>query len=896
MAQRPPPRSSLPKVYEPNDVESRVYQSWMDAGFFKPKIQAGKKPFVVIMPPPNVTGELHVGHALTASIEDALSRWHRMRGDPVLWLPGKDHAGIATQMVVERQLAAEGLSRLEIGREKFLERVWEWVGLYGDRISRQHQGLGASCDWSREAFTMDPGPSKAVRTTFVNLFEKGLIYRGERLINWSPGLMTALSDLEVEHRDVPGSLWYMRYPFAEGDGHVTVATTRPETYLGDTAVAVNPEDARFRDLIGKSVVLPVIGRRIPIIADHAVDPKFGTGSVKVTPAHDPNDFEIGLRHGLEQITVLDLDATINDTGGPFAGMDRFDAREAIVEEFGRQGLLEKIEPHTHSVGHCQRSGVVVEPMLSKQWFVNLGSHKDSGSIAGKAHRAVASGEINIVPPRFTKVYLNWMEHIRDWCISRQLWWGHRIPVWYCGACEHQTVAVEDPPACEACGSRGIQQDQDVLDTWFSSALWPHSTLGWPDDTDDLRDFYPTTVMETGYDILFFWVARMIMMGLENTGKVPFTTVYLHGLIRDKQGDKMSKVKGNVVNPLDTIEEYGADALRFALTTGTSPGNDSRISTGKLESSRNFANKVWNASRYVIAAIDAVQDLDPALPASPALEDRWVLSRLDRTVEKVGELLEDFQLGEAQREIYEFTWSQFADWYIELAKTRLRRNAESSPLPVLVHVLESTLRLLHPFMPFLTEEVWQQLVRRLPQDRSRPPSIMVSSFPTPDPALRDPQAERDMGLLIDVITAIRNARADLKIAPSRSVEAVIEAADHEGLIAEKLHHIRALAKADPIRVCGSAETAHAADNARVTVLGGVRVIVPVDGAVDVEAERDRLRKQRDELRDVVQKLGSRLGNQAFVSKAPPAIVEKERLRMTGYTERLSKLEERLGELR
>ena len=887
--------SAIPKVYAPQQAERRIYKFWMDGGFFRPEIDPSRKPFTIIMPPPNITGELHVGHALTATVEDALTRWHRMRGEPTLWLPGTDHASIATQVVVERQLAEEGLDRHQLGREKFLARVWDWVKLYGQRITEQHQRLGTSCDWSRERFTMDPGPSKAVRATFVNLYSKGLIYRGERLTNWCPRCGTAVSDLEVEHQQVQGNLWYMRYPYAEGDGYVTVATTRPETFLGDTAVAVNPDDPRFRGRVGKSVVLPIIGRRIPIVADEAVDPEFGTGSVKVTPAHDPTDFEIGQRHGLELINIMDPDATINENGGPFQGQDRLVARQAVVEELERQGLLEKVESHTHAVGHCQRCNTIVEPMLSLQWFVKVGSHKDAESIAGRAHNAVVSGDIEIVPRRFTKVYLNWMENIRDWCISRQLWWGQRIPVWYCGDCGHQTVSIEDPTACEGCGSQEIQQDPDVLDTWFSSALWPHSTLGWPDDTEDLRYFYPTTVMETGYDILFFWVARMIMMGLQNTGQVPFRTVYLHGLVRDEQGDKMSKVKGNVVNPLEVIDDYGADAVRFSLSTGTTPGNDSRSSESKLESSRNFANKLWNASRYVLMTADQAGDIDPALPVELALEDRWVLSRLNRTVAKVNALLEEFQLGEAQRELYDFLWSEYADWYIELAKVRLRGGGSPSPLPVLLHVLETTLRLLHPFMPFVTEEIWQSLVQRLPPDPSRPPSVMVAAYPAPDASRYDNQAEEEMGLLIDIITAVRNSRAELKVEPGREVEAIIDAGDRKPLIEGRLEQIRSLARAHPISVYGNGHPAPTPERARVSVLGRARVILPVAGLVDLDVERRRIEAERAELEGITAKLEERLGNEAFVTKAPPAVVEKERARLAEYRERLAKLQERLAEI-
>ena len=895
MTQTTPRPSPIPKVYDSGKVEERLYKLWLDRGYFTPAVDPSKKPFVVIMPPPNVTGELHVGHALTATIEDALVRWRRMRGDAALWLPGTDHAGIATQVVVERQLAQEGLDRHAIGREKFLERLWQWVGQSGKRITEQHQRLGASCDWLRERFTMDPGPSRAVRTTFVNLYEKGLIYRGERLINWCPQCRTALSDLEVEHHPVQGSLWYMRYPLENGGGHVTVATTRPETYLGDSAVAVNPKDRRFKSLVGRKVVLPIIGRAIPIVADAAVDMEFGTGSVKVTPAHDPNDFEIGQRHGLEFINVMNLDATINENGGKFQGMDRGDARKAIVEEFEALGLLEKVEAHQSSVGHCQRSGTVVEPLVSEQWFVKVGSHEEPDSLAGRAHRAVVDGRITIVPQRFSKVYLNWMENIRDWCISRQLWWGHRIPVWYCRDSGHMTVAVDDPTSCASCGSAELEQDPDVLDTWFSSALWTHSTLGWPDETEDLRSFYPTTVMETGYDILFFWVARMIMMGLENMGEVPFHTVYLHGLIRDEAGEKMSKVKGNVVNPLEVLEQYGTDALRFALSTGTSPGNDTRLTTAKMEASRNFANKIWNTARFVLSAVDEADGFDSALPSDLALEDRWVLSRLNRTIGRVGQMLETFQLGEAQREVHDFLWSEFADWYIELSKVRLRSGASPSPLPVLVHVLEQTMRLLHPFMPFVTEEVWQGIVERVPGVASGVESVMIAPYPVADPSREDEAAERETRLVIDVVTAIRNARAELKVEQGKRVEAIIDAPGWKPVLLDKLDAIASLGRAGPIAVYGDGETAPVPDQARIAVLGGVRVILPMAGLVDLDAERSRLDKEATELSGVIAGLEARLANHAFVTRAPGAVVEKERARLADYQAKLSGLRDRLTEL-
>ncbi|MFC2048579.1 valine--tRNA ligase, partial [Chloroflexota bacterium] len=683
MAETTQIQDEMPKAYEPGEVEQKWYQFWLEKGYFKPVIDPGKKPFVIIMPPPNVTGELHVGHALTATLEDIMIRWHRMKGEPALWLPGIDHAGIATQVVVEQMLAKEGLDRHQIGIDKFRERAKQWADSCRQTIARQHQRLGVSCDWSRECFTLDEGPSRAVRTAFVRLNEKGLIYRGERIINWCPRCATALSDLETDHKELTGHLYYVRYHLADSDGFITVATTRPETIVGDTAVAVNPEDKRFKALIGKKVILPAVNRAIPIIADEAVDPAFGTGAVKITPAHDPVDFDVAQRQKLPLVNILNPDATMNENAGPYVGLDRFACREAILADLEKDGLLEKVEPYSLSVGHCMRCQTVIEPLASKQWFIN------TKPLAQPAVDAVLDGRITIIPSRFNKVYLNWMENIRDWCISRQLWWGHQIPVWYCQDCGELTVAVEEPKTCSHCGLANIEQDPDVLDTWFSSALWTHSTLGWPDDTEDLRYFYPTTVMETGYDILFFWVARMIMMGLEDTGDIPFHTVYLHGLIRDERGEKMSKIRGNVLNPIDTLEEYGTDALRFAVSTGTSPGNDIKLTTARLDAGRNFANKLWNATRFVVRSIETGHtDMKIQWNLLPT-EDRWILSRLNQTVANVTNLMEDFQFGEAQRRIYDFLWGEFCDWYIELAKIRLRSISEGalSPIPVLVHVLE-----------------------------------------------------------------------------------------------------------------------------------------------------------------------------------------------------------------
>ncbi|MFC1901380.1 valine--tRNA ligase [Chloroflexota bacterium] len=786
-----PNTEEMPKAYEPGKVEQKWYRFWLEKGYFKPVVDPLKKPFVIIMPPPNVTGELHMGHAITAALEDIMTRWHRMRGEPTLWLPGVDHAAIAAQVVVERQLAAEGIDRHQLGREKFLERMREWVSRCRHTITEQHQRLGISCDWSRERYTMDEGPSRAVRTTFKRLYDKGLIYRGERISNWCPRCATALSDLEVDHKDVGGHLWYVKYPLADDAGRfITVATTRPETIVGDTAVAVNPNDERFQDLISRKVLLPAVNREIPIVADEAVSTEFGTGAVKITPAHDPVDFEVAQRQGLPLINILNDDVTMNDNAGPYRGMDRFECRRAIVADLEKTGQLVKIEEYSHAVGHCQRCQTIVEPIASLQWYVKI------QPLAEPAIAAVRDGRITILPERFTKVYLNWMENIRDWCISRQLWWGHRIPVWYCADCSEIIVEVETPDKCTKCGSKHIEQDPDTLDTWFSSGLWPHSTLGWPDDSEDFRYFYPTAVMETAYDILFFWVARMIMMGIENTGEIPFHTVYLHGLIRDDKGEKMSKTRGNVVDPLIMMEEYGTDALRFALTTGTSPGNDSRLSTSKIEASRNFANKLWNATRFVVRSLEVGADCDREIKRGALpLEDRWMLSRLSRTVAGVTGLMEDFQFGETQRQIHDFLWGEYCDWYIEFAKVRLSAG-DNSPLPVLMSVLETSLRLLHPYMPFITEELWQHLKKYITWMDTE--SIMVAAYPEADGTALDPEAEDGMEAIIEIIRSIRNVRAEKKVESGRWVEVQIHAgASLRPAIAPYTGAVQSLARAKEI---------------------------------------------------------------------------------------------------
>jgi len=881
-------QDEMPKAYEPANTEQKWYRFWTERSYFTPEIDPEKKPFVIIMPLPNVTGELHIGHVLYVTLQDIMTRWHRMMGEPALWLPGVDHAGIATQVVVERQLAAEGTDRYQLGREKLLERIYRWTERCRKIITEQHSRLGASCDWSREYFTLDEGPSLAVRTVFVNLYNKGLIYRGERIINWCPRCATALSDLEVEHKDMQGSLWYVRYPFADGDGFITVATTRPETILGDTAVAVNPGDERFKSVIGKKVILPAVNREIEIIADDAVDLEFGTGAVKITPAHDPVDFEVAQRHGLEFINILNPDATMNENAGPYVGMDRYACREAIVADLEKDGLLEKIEPYANAVGHCLRCQTTIEPLVSEQWFVKI------EPLVRPAIDAVRDGRITIIPSHFAKVYLNWMENIRDWCISRQIWWGHRIPVWYCRDCGELTVAVDEPETCGKCKSKNIEQDPDMLDTWFSSALVTHSTLGWPGDTEDLRYFYPTSVMETAYDILPFWVARMIMMGLEDVDDIPFHTVYLHGLVRDDTGDKISKVRGNVLDPIDVLEQYGTDALRYSIIAGTSAGTDSKLSVSKLEAGRNFANKLWNATRFVVRSIDGGQAGMDIKKDSLPVEDRWILSRLNRTVSSVDKLLGDFQFSEAQRQIYEFLWSEYCDWYIELAKIRLNSPDKEvpSPLPVLVHVLETALRLLHPCMPFITEELWQNLKRRLPEGWQPTESIMIAPYPEYDTEVIDPEAERIMESIIEIVRSIRNARSQYNVDNSRWVEAQVYAGELEPFITPYSRAMETLARARPVTVYNTGQESQAGENSLVLVLKETEVVIPMESMVDLEAEKKRLEKELERNQTEVGRLESRLQDKAFLEKAPAAVIDKERQKRDTLTDKIERLKQQL----
>ena len=886
------PRREIPKAYDPKSVEQRIYQFWIDGGYFTPEIDHSKEPFVVIMPPPNVTGELHMGHALTTALEDLMIRWHRMQGEPTLFLPGSDHAGIATQVVVERMLASDGITRHDLGREKFVERVWQWVDQYGSRIYEQLKRLGASCDWTRTSFTLDEGPSKAVRTTFVNLYKKGLIYRGERITNWCPHCRTALSDLEVKYREENASLYHIRYELEDGSDSLTVATTRPETLLGDTAVAVNPEDERYKHFIGKNVVLPVLGRVIPVIGDEAVELEFGTGALKVTPGHDATDFEIGQRHELPIINIMNLDGTLNENAGHYEGQDRFDVRKNIVEELERDGLLEKIEPYRNSVGHCDRSDDVVEPIVTLQWYVSM------KPLAKPARDAVAEGRTQVIPERFAKVYFNWMDNIRDWCISRQLWWGHRIPVWYCEDCDEVIVEYEDAKECPGCNSKNLRRDSDVLDTWFSSGLWTHSTLGWPDKTDDLDYFYPTSVMETGYDIIFFWVARMMMMGIENMGEEPFHTIYLHGLVLDPEGVKMSKTKGNVLDPLDLIDMYGADALRFALTVGNSPGNNQRLNEQKLEASRNFANKLWNAARYVMTNLENADNVlgDWYGPPTPAhRQDRWILSRLNHVAAEVQRFMSDYQFGEAQRVIHDFMWHEYADWYIELAKIRLRNDPDGpSPLPYLAFVLERVLRMLHPFMPFVTEEIWQTLTDYIPAPPDQTDALIMAQYPEPDSRFFDAVAEEEIGAVVEMVRAIRNLRAEFRIQPNQSLEAIVETPEIGAIAEAEADAIKMLAKVDPLTI--SLNGQHIESNDQVAlVLSKGTVTIPLGGLVDLDNEKTRLSGEISEIDDNYSKLSARLNDENFLAKAPEEVVERERQRLESLGERKARAAEILSRL-
>ena len=867
----------LPKVYEPQQVENKIYKMWEDNGYFAPSKKKDAKPFTIVMPPPNVTGQLHMGHAMDATLQDTLIRFKRMQGYNALWVPGVDHAGIATQIKVEEELRKEGLTRYDLGREKFLEKVWDWKHKYGNRIVEQQKKLGASCDWNRARFTMDEGCSNAVREVFVSLYEKGLIYKGSRIINWCPNCVTALSDAEVEYVDKPGHLWHIRYPLADGTGEVVVATTRPETMLGDTGVCVNPNDDRYKDIVGKKVFLPLVNKEIPVVADDYAEMEFGTGCVKMTPAHDPNDFEVGLRHNLEIIRVLDDNGVVNAYGGKYEGLDRYEARKQIVKDLEEQGYLVKIEDHAHNVGTCYRCHNDVEPIISAQWFVKM------KPLAEEAIRVVKDGETKFVPDRFSKTYLNWMENVRDWCISRQLWWGHQIPAWTCEECGHITVSRTDACKCEKCGSAKIERDPDVLDTWFSSALWPFETLGWPEKTEDLDYFYPTDVLVTGYDIIFFWVARMIFSGCEHTGKTPFHTVLIHGLVRDDKGRKMSKSLGNGIDPLEMIEKFGCDALRMNMVTGNSPGNDMRFYVERCEAMRNFANKLWNASRYVLMNLD--ENAVNALPAEKDLTiaDKWVLSKLNSLVAEVTENLEKYELGVAVQKVYDFLWDTYCDWYIELTKSRLYSEDASqkqSALQVLVYVLDQTLRLLHPFMPFITEEIWQSL----PHDNE---ALIVAKWPEYSAALEFKAEEAHMESVMNAIRAIRNRRADMNVPPSKKAALYVLTSKPE-VFAEGEGFIQRLAYADQITLLD--KDLENIDGMVCCTTADAKLYIPMGQLVDVAKELERIGKELEKARKNLAALEGKLSNEKFVARAPEAVVNAEREKAAKARDLIAQLEE------
>lgn len=878
--------TTMPTTYDPKAAEQKWYDFWQQGQFFK----AGQRPeaetFTIVIPPPNVTGMLHIGHALDFTLQDIIIRTKRMQGFDTLWLPGTDHAGIATQTKVEQKLREQGLSRYDLGREKFLEQVWDWKELYANTIREQWGKMGLSLDYSRERFTLDEGLSKAVREVFVRLHEKGLIYRGKKIINWDPAARTALSDIEVEHKELNGHLYHLQYPLKDGSGHITVATTRPETMLGDTAVAVHPEDERYKHLIGQMIVLPVVNREIPIIADEYVESDFGSGAVKITPAHDPNDFEVGLRHDLPQIIVMDETGTMNENAGPYQGLDRADCRKKLVKDLQEQGVCIRIEDHVHQVGHSERSGAVVEPYLSTQWFVAM------KPLAERAIEAQKAGNgVNFVPDRFEKIYLNWIENVRDWCISRQLWWGHRIPAWYCESCGEMHVALEDVTACSACGSTSLRQDEDVLDTWFSSGLWPFSTLGWPEETEDFKRYYPTNVLVTGYDIVYFWVARMIFTALEFTDQIPFKDVLMHGLVRDAEGRKMSKSLGNGIDPLDVIENYGADAMRYMISTSSTPGQDLRFRIEKVEQARNFANKIWNASRFALMNLEGFTAADIDIKSNLGTAERWILHRLNETVREVTRLVDSYEFGETGRILYNFIWDDLCDWYIEFAKLNLYgtdEQAKRATQSVLAYVLDRTQRLIHPFMPYISEEIWQHL----PHEGE---SITVAAWPVYDEALEAPEAVKEMELLMDIIRAVRNVRAEVNVPMSKKVELLIKPSGEAeaAIVSRNEEFVR--------RFCGTSllETGiaiAAPDKAMTAIVTGAELYLPLAGLIDISQEIARLEKEVSTLNSEVERVEKKLNNEGFVAKAPAKVIEEERAKMMDYADKRDKVLARIAELR
>jgi valyl-tRNA synthetase len=876
----------MAKIYDPKQVEDRLYKEWMDKGYFHAEIDSSKTPYTIVIPPPNITGQLHMGHALNNTLQDVLIRWKRMQGYCTLWLPGTDHASIATEAKIVEAMAKEGTTKEMVGREKFLERAWEWKRLYGGRIVEQLKKLGSSCDWERERFTMDEGLSRAVKEVFIRLYRKELIYRGERIINWCPKCSTSISDAEVEYEEQGGNFWHIKYPVKDRNEYIVVATTRPETMLGDTAVAVHPEDERYRHLVGKTVILPLMNREIPVIADEYVDMEFGTGAVKITPAHDPNDFEVGLRHDLQQIRVMNDDATMNENARQYEGMDRYEARNKIIEDLKHLDLLLKIEGHTHNVGICYRCGTIIEPIISKQWFVHM------KPIAQPAIDAVKNGIIKFVPERFAKIYYNWMENIQDWCISRQLWWGHRIPAYYCGDCGYMMVDHDMPESCPKCGSKNVEQDPDTLDTWFSSALWPFSTLGWPYDTRDLKYFYPTDVLVTGYDIIFFWVARMIFSGIEHMGREPFKYVFIHGIVRDAQGRKMSKSLGNGIDPLEVIDIYGTDALRFALIIGVSPGNDLRFSNEKVESSRNFANKIWNASRFVLMNFDEGLDFSKINEKIFTVADKWILSRINNITREVTENLEKFELGIALQKIYEFIWEEFCDWYIEIVKPRLYDKDSETRLEaqyVLNYVMGNAMKLLHPFMPFITEEIYRHLIN---DDES----IMISKWPQYREDYNFAEDEKKMALIMNAVKNIRNVRAEMNVPPSRKSKAifVVPGVKEQEILLEGKGFFERLAGVSEAVIQTTKKGIP--DNAVSSMIEGAEIYIPLEDLIDIEKEIERLEKEKANLEKELERSHKKLSNQGFISKAPAKVVEEERAKQVKYQDMYDKVVERLEGLR